>query len=83
MNDILLKMNTVSHDVLLDPLRNGVGLRGNALNCFYSYLSQQSQRVSLHGTLSNNFDLDFAVPQSSCLGPLLIVFFLRLSYLLS
>ena len=82
MNDILLKMNAVTHDVLLDPLRNEFGLRGNALNWFYSYLSQRSQRVSIHGTLSNNFDLDFGVPQSSCLGPLLFVF-LRLSYLLS
>ena len=75
-------MNAVTHDVLLDPLRNEVGLRGNALNWFYSYLSQRNQRVSIHGTLSNNFDLDFGVPQSSCLGPLLFVF-LRLGYLLS
>lgn len=68
MNDILLKMNsqhvtllvlldlsaafdTMSHDVLLDRLHN-VGLRGNALKWFHSYLSQRSQRVSIHGTYS-------------------------------
>ena len=44
--------DTVSHDVLLDRLHNDVGLRGNALNWFYPYLSQRSQRVSIHGTLS-------------------------------
>ena len=75
MNDILLKMNSqhVSHDMLLDRLHNDVGLRWSALNWFYSYLSQRSQRVSIHGTLSNYFDLDCGVPQGSCLGPLLFV----------
>ena len=84
MNDILLKMNsqhvtllvlfdTVSHHVSLDRLHNDVGLRGNARNWFYSYLSQRSQRVSIHGTLSNYFDLDCGVPQSPCHGPLLFV----------
>ena len=71
--DLSAAFDTVSHDVLLDRLHNDVGLLGNALNWFYSYLSQRSQRVSIHGTLSNYFDLDCGVPLSSCLGPLLFV----------
>ena len=71
--DLSAAFDTVSHDVLLDRLHNDVRLRGNALNCFYSYLSQRSQRVSIHGTLSNYFDLDCGVPRGSCLGPLLFV----------
>ena len=75
LNHLHSQMNSqhVSHDVLLDRLHNDVGLRGNALNWFYSYLSQRSQRVSIHGTLSSYFDLDCGVPLGSCLGPLLFV----------
>ena len=71
--DLSAAFDTMSHDVLLDRLHNDVGLHGNALNWFYSYLSQKSQRVSIHGTVSNYFDLDCGVPQGSCLGPLLFV----------
>ena len=70
---ILVQHLTVSHDVLLDRLHNDVGLRGNALNWFYSYRSQRSQRVSIHGTLFHKapvLDLYYS-------------YFTRLSYLLS
>ena len=59
--DLGAAFDTVTHDVLLDRLHNEAGLRRNALNWFYSYLSQRSQRISIHGTLSNNFDLDCGV----------------------
>ena len=65
--DLSAAFDTVSHDVLLDRLHNDVGLRGNSLNWFYSYLSQRSQRVSIHGTLSNYFDLDCGVPNALAL----------------
>ena len=44
LNHLHSQMNSqhVSHDVLLDRLHNDVGLRGNSLNWFYSYLSQRS-----------------------------------------
>ena len=71
--DLSSAFDTVNHDVLLDRLHNDVGLRGSALNWFHSYLCQRSQQVSIHGTLSNIFDLDCGVPQGSCLGPLLFV----------
>lgn len=54
--DLNAAFHTVIHNVLLDRLYNDVGPRGNALNWFYSYLSQRSQRVSIHGTLSHYFD---------------------------
>ena len=41
--DLSAAFDTVSNDVLLDRLHNDVGLRRNALNGFYCYLSQRSQ----------------------------------------
>ena len=50
-------------------------IRGTALNWFRSYLSDRSQRVSVHGVLSHPFDLNCGVPQGSCLGPLLFIIY--------
>ena len=77
MSDILLKMNSqhVTLLVLLDlsAAFDTVSHDVCSIVWFYSYLSQRSQRVSIHGTLSNYFDLECGTPQGSCLGPLLFV----------
>ena len=47
-NQLHSQMNSqhVSHDVLLDRLHNDVGLRGNALNWFYSiFLKEVSESI--------------------------------------
>ena len=44
--DLSAAFDTVSHDVLLDRLHNDVGLRGNALNWFYSiFLKEVSESI--------------------------------------
>jgi len=60
---------------LLERLSDEVGIRGTALNWFRSYLSDRSQRVSVHGVLSRPFDLNCGIPQGSCLGPLLFIIY--------
>ena len=52
-----------------------LGLRGNMLSWFQSYLTDRVQRISIDGTLSNIFNLECGVPQGSCLGPLLFTIY--------
>ena len=73
--DLSAAFDTVDHSILLDRLTKVVGLQGKAHDWFCSYLSGQGQRVTINGSLSMEFSLDSAVPQGSCLGPLLFVIY--------
>ena len=60
--DFSAAFDTVYHGILLERLSDEVGIRWTALNWFRSYLSDRSQRVSVHGVLSRPFDLNCGVP---------------------
>ena len=45
--------DTVDHNVLFSRLKDMFGLSGKILEWFRSYLEQRSQRVSVHGILSD------------------------------
>ena len=53
--DLSAAFDTVDHRILLERLSDKVGIRGTALNWYRSYLSDRSQRVSVHGVLSRSF----------------------------
>ena len=69
--DLSAAFDTVDQDILLNRLSTKFGIEGTVLKWFSSYLKGRSQRVSVHGTVSETFDLNWRVPQGSCLGPLL------------
>ena len=73
--DLSSAFDTLNHQTLLNTLHSEFGIDGTALLWFKSYLFNRSQQVSIHGKLSQKFDLDGGVPQGSCLGPLLFILY--------
>ena len=59
----------IHHDKLIGRLESHLGITDNALAWFKSYLYDQFQRVSVNGSLSDQFPLKQGVPQGSFLGP--------------
>ncbi|XP_044162898.1 uncharacterized protein LOC114956623 [Acropora millepora] len=73
--DLSAAFDTVDHNVLLRRLHSKFGISGTALEWFSSYLRGRSQRVMVQGNLSQKLNLEFGVPQGSCLGPLLFTIY--------
>ena len=73
--DLSAAFDTVDHKILLKTLQMKLGVCGSALSWFKSYLEGRSQRICIKETLSQSFDLQWGVPQDSCLGPLLFTIY--------
>ena len=71
MLDLSAAFDTVDHSILINRLKNRLGIDGMALNWFKSYLTQRKCRVVINGTQSQFTNLDCGVPQGSVLGPIL------------
>ena len=68
--DLSAAFDTVDHTILLTFLKEHVGVDGDALKLFESYLTGRTQCVSVEGVLSELSELLYGVPQGSVLGPI-------------
>jgi len=50
-----------------------MGIRGNMLNWFRSYLAKRTQKCDVNGSLSDEGEIDIGVLQGSTLGPILFL----------
>jgi retron-type reverse transcriptase len=67
--DLSAAFDTVDHQTLLSRMSTRLGIEGDALDWFTSYLSDRSQCVHVQGATSKKHTLQCGVPQGSVLGP--------------
>ena len=72
--DLSAAFDTIDHEILFRRLFS-LGIIGNALQWFKSYLTNRRQSVLINGVRSTTRDLPFGVPQGSVLGPILFTLY--------
>ena len=75
--DLSAAFDTVDQSILLNILRDEIGIRGIALQWFASFLMGRTQKVKIGDAYSSEDSLDFGVAQGSILGPKLFNIYTR------
>ena len=73
--DLSAAFDTVDHNILVNILESDFGICGDALKWFRSYLIGRVQRAIVNQQSSKTFNLNYVVPQGSCLGPVLFLLY--------
>jgi hypothetical protein len=67
--DLSAAFDTIDTRKLLQILEQELGISGNALKWFESFLTGRTQRVKISGEYSETLEVPFGAPQGSVLGP--------------
>ena len=67
--DLSAAFDTIDHSILLNRLKQRIGMGGVALKWINSYLTNRTQAIFVQGVSSASRELIFGVPQGSVLGP--------------
>ena len=78
--DLSAAFDTVDQEKLLSILDIELGIKGNALQWFRSFLTGRTQRVKINDSYSEVVELHFGVAQGSVLGPPLFNVYIRSLY---
>ena len=73
--DLSAAFDTVDHVNLLNILEHDYGITDSAHKWFKSFLSKRTERVLIKDTQSTEINLEYGVPQGSCLGPILFLLY--------
>jgi hypothetical protein len=74
--DLSAAFDTLDHNILLKRLEITFGLSGTVLNWFTSYVTHRFQSfITVNGSISNQRQLMYGVPQGSVLGPVLFTLY--------
>ena len=74
--DLRKAFDCVDHQILINKLKK-IGVRGNELLWFKSYLDNRKQAVNISGSNSQLLNILIGVPQGSILGPLLFLIYIN------
>ena len=67
--DLSAAFDTIDHNILMSRLESRIGITGDALKWFKSYLQDRYQCITISGELSKQVQLKYGVPQGSVSGP--------------
>ena len=74
--DLSAAFDTVDHQELLDILKSKIGIDGNTLSWFKSFLLGMTQKVRICDEYSELMELLYGVAQGSVLGSILFKFYI-------